>query len=79
MQTPYLSFYDASKAAITMWSDTIQFELALLGVTVVTVMVGMVETNKSAEKWIEISSTAGQGNLKQYEMGQDKFAEKISN
>jgi short-subunit dehydrogenase len=82
MHTPYLGLYVSSKAAIQMASDTLRVELRPLGVNVITGMVGMVESKfhdnlaevvvkddslyKSAEKWIKLSSTPGQGTLAQH-------------
>lgn len=44
MPTPYIGVYSSSKAALTMLSDNLRLEMAPLGVNVVTVMTGMIDT-----------------------------------
>lgn len=43
--SPYEIIYNSSKAAITMFSDTLRMELAPMGVKVISVMTGLVKTN----------------------------------
>ncbi|KAL2865881.1 SDR family oxidoreductase [Aspergillus lucknowensis] len=44
LNVPWSSFYNASKAAMRMYSETLRVELAPLNVNVVTVMTGVVDT-----------------------------------
>ncbi|KAI0490344.1 dehydrogenase with different specificitie [Xylaria cf. heliscus] len=43
--TPWISTYSSSKAALTNYSDTMRLELAPFGISVVTVMIGTVESH----------------------------------
>ncbi|KAJ3577845.1 hypothetical protein NPX13_g2719 [Xylaria arbuscula] len=45
LNTPWISTYSSSKAALTNFSETMRLELAPFGVTVVTVMVGVVDSH----------------------------------
>ncbi|KAJ5108881.1 hypothetical protein N7456_005556 [Penicillium angulare] len=45
LHTPFMSVYNASKAAITMFGETLRLEMMPLGIRVLTVITGAVETN----------------------------------
>jgi short-subunit dehydrogenase len=45
LYTPWASVYNASKAALKRWSETLRLELRPLGVKVVSLVAGSVETN----------------------------------
>ncbi|KAL4791044.1 hypothetical protein BDV19DRAFT_401618 [Aspergillus venezuelensis] len=45
LHVPWGSFYNASKAAVRMYSETLRLEIAPLGVKVITIMTGIVATN----------------------------------
>ncbi|OJJ64554.1 hypothetical protein ASPSYDRAFT_26545 [Aspergillus sydowii CBS 593.65] len=45
LHVPWGSFYNASKAAVRMYSEVLRLEVAPLGVKVITVMTGIVATN----------------------------------
>ncbi|KAI3327509.1 dehydrogenase with different specificitie [Ustulina deusta] len=45
INTPWISTYASSKAALTNYSETMRLELAPLGVTVVTLMIGAVDSH----------------------------------
>lgn len=92
VNTPYLGLYSASKAALTLASDTLRLELQPLGVEVVTVMVGMVKTrlhdNMSAVVLPETSyykavedrvneKTRVEGGMERWQMSIEKFAEEV--
>ncbi|MCJ1312666.1 hypothetical protein MMC25_006342 [Agyrium rufum] len=46
--TPYLGVYSASKAALTLLSETLRVELEPFGVSVITLMTGAVKSNQFA-------------------------------
>jgi len=92
IQTPYIGVYSASKAALTMLSDTLRVEMAPLGVRVVTVMTGMIATHfhdnlkevvlpeDSFYKVVEgsVNATPGQKGVMEYaKVPLDKFAEAL--
>ncbi|PGH12464.1 hypothetical protein AJ79_04301 [Helicocarpus griseus UAMH5409] len=45
MHIPWNAFYNSSKSAARMYSEFLRLEMAPLGVKVVTVMTGVVDTN----------------------------------
>ncbi|KAJ5659212.1 hypothetical protein N7507_005663 [Penicillium longicatenatum] len=45
LYTPFMSVYNASKAALTMFGETLRLELLPLNINVVTVITGAIETN----------------------------------
>lgn len=92
IHTPYIGIYSASKAALTMLSDTLRVEMAPLGVHVVTIMTGMTATHfhenlkevvlpeGSYYKSVEgsVNATPGQnGVMESTKMQLDKFAEAL--
>ncbi|KAL4788390.1 hypothetical protein BJX76DRAFT_366835 [Aspergillus varians] len=48
LHVPWGAFYNASKAAVRMYSETLRLEVAPLGVKVVTIMTGIVASNMFA-------------------------------
>ncbi|KPM42784.1 hypothetical protein AK830_g3770 [Neonectria ditissima] len=53
---PFSSAYNASKAAVASYSDTLRIELALLGVKVVTVFMGVVSTGITSPDSVNFGS-----------------------
>lgn len=56
---PWAGLYDSSKAAVTIISETMRLELAPLGVTVVTGMLGNIESNfHTNDSWQGLSESS---------------------
>jgi 1-acylglycerone phosphate reductase len=53
---PFTSAYNATKAAVASYSDTLRLELAPLGIKVVTLYMGVVSTNISSPDAIRFDS-----------------------
>ncbi|KAJ5591557.1 uncharacterized protein N7459_001926 [Penicillium hispanicum] len=45
LHTPFMSVYNASKAALTMFGETLRLEMLPLGIQVLTVITGAIDTN----------------------------------
>lgn len=88
---PYLfsAHYNATKAAVTSYSDTLRLELAPLGIKVVTVFMGVVRTGITSPDKIKFSPdslyTAAESGVKQrskdhlsHGMGAKKFASLVA-
>ncbi|KAJ6084367.1 hypothetical protein N7486_011167 [Penicillium sp. IBT 16267x] len=45
LYTPFMSVYNASKAALTMFGETLRLEMLPLNIKVITVITGAIETN----------------------------------
>ncbi|KAJ7784296.1 hypothetical protein B0H16DRAFT_1491985 [Mycena metata] len=58
VNTPWIGIYNSSKAAVTSLSDNLRIELAPLGVSVVTVMVGRIVTPFFAHDSFELPPTS---------------------
>lgn len=56
MPYPFMSAYNASKAALTQYSETLRLELEPIGIKVVTVVTGQVSTNLVALPTLEEKS-----------------------
>ncbi|KAJ7022398.1 hypothetical protein C8F04DRAFT_240679 [Mycena alexandri] len=90
VNTPWIGIYNSSKAAVTSLSDNLRIELAPLGVSVVTVMVGSITTPFFANgasfelppksRYMAIKETIGRwarGEARPQGGPVDKFAESV--
>ncbi|PSN64361.1 NAD(P)-binding protein [Corynespora cassiicola Philippines] len=64
--TPFQSMYNSSKAAVNMLSETARLELAPLGVKVITLVLGAVESHMSKKRTEEIPATSYYRPIKQH-------------
>lgn len=85
---PFSSAYNASKAAVAAYSDTLRLELAPLGIKVVTIYMGVVSTGISSPSTIKFNSNSlfadAEGGVKQRSrehrvsgMKADQFAKQV--
>jgi 1-acylglycerone phosphate reductase len=85
---PFSSAYNATKAAIAAYSDTLRLELAPLGIKVVTLFMGVVSTGISSPSTIQFNTgslyVAAEAGVKQrskdhqvFGMKADRFAKEV--